>query len=614
MSSATSATAAASLSASAPAPPAPFTFDNAHLRELPVSPDSSPGVRQVRGACFVRAQPTPLASLALVAASSSALALLDVTPADAASPPLLHILGGNAVPPGADPVAHVYAGHQFGSFAGQLGDGAALSLGCVVSANGIRTELQLKGAGPTPCSRTADGRKVLRSSLREFVCSEAMHVLGIPTTRAAALVVSREDTVSRDPAYSGAPRDEPCAVVTRLAPSFLRFGSCEVVLPVDPHSGRGGPSPGNAPLLRALLDHTARWFYPTAWEGGGTPATVRYAKLFDSVVASTAQLVAAWQCVGFTHGVLNTDNCSLLGLTIDYGPYGWMELTNKHFVPNTSDDGGRYSYGNQPGIMSHNCERLGAALKTLPELADWDVPARVAAAFRPAFESAYWGGMGRKLGLEGGDTDADTQAVVQKVAAAMQATGSDWTLTWRALGKACEAGPAPSDVDPLLSAILAVCATPAASADALKPGTPLPTLERLSAMVAANPSLLGSYSGLEEELARLESWRAAADVTPAAKRGADAAVWIPTLASVRAHWGVRSPSAALACRTNPAVVLRNWLAQTAIVAAEKGDYTVVNDLLGRLDRPYEEDVVAGTLDYAAPAPPQLRNLKVSCSS
>ncbi|KAL5514995.1 hypothetical protein EMCRGX_G000100 [Ephydatia muelleri] len=241
---------------------------------------------------------------------------------------LAEYFAGNKILPGSDPAAHCYCGHQFGNFAGQLGDGCALYLGEVVNVAGERWELQLKGAGKTPYSCQADGRKVLQSSIREFLCSEAMFHLGIPTTRAGTCVTS-DTPVARDIFYNGNVIYEKATVISRIAPTFLRFGSFEIFKTRDPQTGRSGPSVGRMDILNQLLDYTITSFFPEV------------------------------------HGedrVLNTDNMSIVGVTIDYGPFGFMDRYDPNHICNGSDDGGRYSYTNQPAICRWNLKKLAEAL------------------------------------------------------------------------------------------------------------------------------------------------------------------------------------------------------------------------------------------------------------
>src|SRR3569623_2446364 len=245
------------------------------------------------------------------------------------------------------PWASNYGGHQFGHWAGQLGDGRAITVGEIINAAGQRWELQLKGAGPTPYSRHADGRAVLRSSIREFLCSEAMHHLGVPTTRALCLVETGEAVV-RDMFYDGHPREEPGAIVCRVAPSFVRFGHFEL-----PYARN------DVALLRQLADFTIRRAFPHL-RGQGEAL---YADWFGVVCERTARLMALWMRVGFVHGVMNTDNMSILGLTIDYGPYGWIDDYDPDWTPNTTDaEGRRYRFGAQPQVAYWNLTRLAGAL------------------------------------------------------------------------------------------------------------------------------------------------------------------------------------------------------------------------------------------------------------
>jgi uncharacterized protein YdiU (UPF0061 family) len=255
------------------------------------------------------------------------------------------------------PYAARYGGHQFGVWAGQLGDGRAITLGELMPRPGERWELQLKGAGRTPYSRTADGRAVLRSSVREFLCSEAMHFLGVPTTRALSLVATG-DIVVRDMFYDGNPMPEPGAVVCRVAPSFVRFGNFEI------HASRGENE-----LLQRLADYIITEHFKEL----GPPTPEVYKLWFEEVCRRTGVMIAHWMRVGFVHGVMNTDNMSILGLTIDYGPYGWLEGYDPAWTPNTTDlPGRRYAYGRQPDVAAWNLARLANALGPLIE----DVPAR----------------------------------------------------------------------------------------------------------------------------------------------------------------------------------------------------------------------------------------------
>ncbi|XP_037703673.1 protein adenylyltransferase SelO, mitochondrial isoform X2 [Choloepus didactylus] len=439
-------------------------FDNRALRALPVEApgpqDSPPAPRSVPGACFSRARPVPLRQPRLVALSEPALALLGLgaPPAGAAEREAREaeaalFFSGNAVLPGAEPAAHCYCGHQFGQFAGQLGDGAAMYLGEVCTAAGERWELQLKGAGPTPFSRQADGRKVLRSSIREFLCSEAMFHLGIPTTRAAACVTS-ESTVVRDVHYDGNPKHERCTVVLRVASTFLRFGSFEIFKPTDEHTGRAGPSVGRDDIRAQMLDYVISTFYPEIQAAHASDRVQRNAAFFREVTQRTAQLVAEWQCVGFCHGVLNTDNMSIVGLTLDYGPFGFLDRYDPEHVCNASDSAGRYAFSKQPEVCHWNLQKLAEALE--PELPRALAEAALAE-FDAEFQKHYLSKMRSKLGLVRAPREED-RALVVGLLETMHRTGADFTNSF-ALLSSYPLGPASPGLGELLDALVAQCAS-----------------------------------------------------------------------------------------------------------------------------------------------------------
>ena len=394
-----------------------LAFDNRFVRELPGDPEQSPRRRQVHGAAWSPAAPTAVAAPRLVAYARDVAELVGLTEADVRAPWFAAVFGGNAVLPDMQPYAAAYGGHQFGHWAGQLGDGRAMTLGEVVNARGERWELQLKGAGPTPYSRTADGRAVLRSSVREFLCSEAMHHLGIPTTRALSLVATG-DRVVRDMFYDGNARPEPGAVVCRVAPSFVRFGTFE--LPA---------SRGDRALLAQLVDFTiARDYQHLA---GIPDESVRRAAWFTEVCERTARMIAGWMRVGFVHGVMNTDNMSILGLTIDYGPYGWLDNFDPHWTPNTTDAGGRrYRYAQQPAIAQWNLVRLAEALALL-----FESTAPLEAGLEryiDVYTETYEAAIAAKFGWPA--LDDDGRALAGEAYALLAEAEVDYTLFFRALG------------------------------------------------------------------------------------------------------------------------------------------------------------------------------------
>jgi Uncharacterized conserved protein len=410
-------------------------FDNRFVRELPGDPESGPRRREVRNALWSAVEPTPVAAPTLLAHSPEVAALLGIDAATLASEGFAQVFGGNALYPGMQPWAANYGGHQFGNWAGQLGDGRAISLGELLAADGGRWELQLKGAGPTPYSRGADGRAVLRSSIREFLCSEAMHHLGVPTTRALSLVGTGEAVV-RDMFYDGHPRPEPGAVVCRVAPSFIRFGSFE--LPA---------SRGELDLLRQLADFCIRRDFPELAGQG----EALYADWFAQVCERTAVMVAHWMRVGFVHGVMNTDNMSILGLTIDYGPYGWIDDYDPDWTPNTTDaQGRRYRFGTQPQVAHWNLVRLAQALS--PLFADVAPLQAGLDRFQDTYAAQERGHAAAKLGLSRCD-DAG-MAHFRRLQQLMQRGEMDMTLTFRGL----------MDFDPLqpsLACVEAAFYTPA---------------------------------------------------------------------------------------------------------------------------------------------------------
>jgi uncharacterized protein YdiU (UPF0061 family) len=308
-----------------------LNFDNLVLRVLPIDTVKENYVRTVNGACFSLVKPTPVDDPEMVAFSLPALELLDLDEEQAKRKVMAEYFSGNELLPGSETAAHCYCGHQFGNFAGQLGDGAAIYLGEVINKKQERWEIQLKGAGLTPFSRTADGRKVLRSTIREFLCSEAMHHLGIPTTRAGTCVTSNTKVI-RDIFYSGNPIHEKATVVLRIAPSFIRFGSFEIFKTMDPQTGRRGPSLGRRDMLETLTQYVIKTIYPQIWESFSGDLENAYLEFYKEVVLRTARLVAKWQSVGWCHGVLNTDNMSIVGVTIDYGPYGFMDAFDPGYI------------------------------------------------------------------------------------------------------------------------------------------------------------------------------------------------------------------------------------------------------------------------------------------
>jgi uncharacterized protein YdiU (UPF0061 family) len=365
-----------------------------------------PGYGRLPPVFYSRVEPTPLADPYLVSFNDDAASLIDLDPAEAKRERFLAVMAGNAPLDGSEPLAMLYSGHQFGTYVPQLGDGRAIQIGEVVNDRGERWSLQLKGSGQTPYSRMADGRAVLRSTIREYLCSEAMHALGTPTTRALC-IVGADEPVYRETV-------ETAAVILRLAPSHVRFGSFEVFYYRQQHEH-----------LRLLADHVIDAFFP--WLHGATDG---YQRFLVEVVERTARLIARWQAVGFSHGVMNTDNMSILGLTLDYGPFGFMERFDYGYICNHSDTQGRYSYGNQPHIGIWNLACLAQALTPLIPVEQCNAALQ---RYEPTYVEEYSALMRAKLGLTTAEPE-DPQLVLALLEI-MGKSGADYTILFRSLGQ-----------------------------------------------------------------------------------------------------------------------------------------------------------------------------------
>ena len=476
----------------------------------------------------VPVNPTPLPDPSWVITSADLANTIGLNPSFTEDPNSLMILSGSHLPKHIKPFSSVYSGHQFGVWAGQLGDGRAISLGQIVHQN-QRWEIQLKGAGPTPFSRMGDGRAVLRSSIREYLCSEAMFALGIPSTRALSIISSPQPILRETM--------ENAAVVARVAPSFIRFGHFE-------HFAANGLHEQLQTLCNYVIEH----FYPELLEEEDP-----YIALFEEVLNRSAHLVAHWQAVGFCHGVLNTDNMSILGLTLDYGPYGFMDRFALNHICNHTDTQGRYSYANQPSIFYWNLVRLAQAM--LPIIAEnesdeamEDAIAKIKpilASFSDTYLNEYRRFMSHKLGFQGEISD-DMLSILQDLIKLLDSNRVDYTYFFRNLSKAIVH---PND----------------------------PTLRNLMLDVKSFDLWFEKY------LSALQS---------------------TTMSMTHIAEQMN--------RVNPKYILRQHLAQIAITQAQKGDYAYIKDLHQCLSTPFDEQA---EFEHLAQLPPDwAEHLEVSCSS
>ncbi|SDH67506.1 Uncharacterized conserved protein YdiU, UPF0061 family [Pseudomonas flavescens] len=462
--------------------------------------------------------PEPIAEPRLVVVSEDAMALLDLAPQEAQREVFAELFSGNQLWSDAEPRAMVYSGHQFGGYSPRLGDGRGLLLGEVLNQAGEHWDLHLKGAGMTPYSRMGDGRAVLRSSIREFLASEALDALGIPSSRALCV------TGSSTPVWRE--KQETAAMLVRLAQSHIRFGHFEYFYYTRQHD-----------LLKQLADHVLACHYQQCLEHPQP-----YQALFRAVLERTAGLIARWQAYGFCHGVMNTDNMSILGITFDFGPYAFLDDFDARHICNHSDDSGRYSFSNQVPIAHWNLSALAQALTPLVEV---DSLRETLELFLPLYQAHYHDLMRKRLGFTTAE-DADEE-LIQRLLTLMQAgTSTDYHLFFRHLGEQ-------------------------APAEALQ--------------VVRNDFV---------DLQGFDAW-GADYLARSVREGSDQAA-----RQARMH------------AVNPFYVLRNYLAQEAIAAAEQGDYAPVRELHEVLRRPFEEQ--AGKQRYAQRPPDWGKHLEISCSS
>lgn len=482
-------------------------------KELPSDSNTENTRRQVFEATHSYVIPRVPSQPKLIHASKAMVEAIGLNEEDINSKDFLEIFSGQNTYPKTKPYAMAYSGHQFGNWAGQLGDGRAINLFEVCHHN-KRWALQLKGSGATPYSRQGDGLAVLRSSIREYLCSEAMFHLGVPTTRAMSLMLSGDD-VLRDMLYDGNADYEKGAIVSRVAPTFIRFGNFELFAARQ-----------DLKNLKKLTDYTIKYFYPKL----GDPSKATYVKFFEEVAKRTLEMIIHWQRVGFVHGVMNTDNMSILGLTIDYGPYGWLEDFDFGWTPNTTDrQNKRYRYGNQPNIGLWNLLQLANALYALVE--ETDPFEAILKEYKENFEVKSLQMMRSKLGLE--VEDKNDAKLMSELEECLLLTETDMTIFFRLLAN-------------------------------YKKGVADEGLETIHKAF---------YKPEELKDGNLEQWK----------------VWFANyderLCKETSSNDARKKKMN---KVNPKYVLRNYMAQLAIDDADKGDYKLVSEFFELLKQPYED--------------------------
>ncbi|TYP75298.1 protein adenylyltransferase SelO [Aquimarina intermedia] len=490
-----------------------LTIHDRFTKELPADPSTENSRRQVTEACFSYVKPRKTSDPKLLHVSTEMLKSLGLDNTDAQSDDFLKIFTGNALLPNTSPYAMCYGGHQFGNWAGQLGDGRAINL-AEVAHKGKTWTLQLKGAGETPYSRTADGLAVLRSSVREYLCSEAMYHLGVPTTRALSLALSG-DQVLRDVMYDGNAAYEKGAIVCRVAASFLRFGSYEILAARQDHK-----------TLQILVDYTIKHHFPHI----GAPSKTTYLQFFKEVVDRSLTMVLHWQRVGFVHGVMNTDNMSILGLTIDYGPYGWLEGYDHGWTPNTTDrQYRRYRYGTQPDLVLWNLYKLANAL--YPLIQDVEPLEAILNEYDQDLKEGYLNMMKSKIGLS--EINAEDAQLITELEAVLQRSETDMTIFFRKLSNLRK-----ENAEEGLSTIFEAFYQPDEIKDEIKT-----TWEQW---------FLSYHERLQKENMNDQKRKEVMD------------------------------------SVNPKYVLRNYMAQLAIDQADKGNYAMIDELYQLLKKPYDE--------------------------
>ena len=493
-----------------------LSIKNRFTSELPADKNEANYYRQVHGSCFSYVIPRIPSNPSLIHTSLDVAKMIGLNSETILTEDFTTVFSGKKIFPNTKPYAMCYAGHQFGNWAGQLGDGRAINLTEIEHDNDFYT-LQLKGAGKTPYSRNADGLAVLRSSVREYLCSEAMFYLGVPTTRSLSLMLTG-DEVLRDVLYNGNPSYEKGAVICRVAPSFIRFGSFEFFA-----------ANNDLDNLKLLADYTIEHYFSEILE----KETNKYLSFFENIINKTLEMIIHWQRIGFVHGVMNTDNMSIHGLTIDYGPYGWMDDYNQNWTPNTTDnEHKRYRFGNQPNVALWNLYQLANALYPLIE--DSKPLEKILNSFSKKYEIDYLEMMCKKLGLS--SLKKSDLKLISELEKNLQLSETDMTIFFREL----------SNVKKSYS-----------------PGCGISIINN------------AFYNPKEINKTILKSWEK----------------WfvkyierlnIETIDDTSRKQNMDA--------INPKYVLRNYMAQIAIDEADKGNYVIIDELYQLLKKPYDEQI------------------------
>ncbi|CAD5113529.1 DgyrCDS2691 [Dimorphilus gyrociliatus] len=564
-------------------------FKNTALNSLPFDKSKEYRThRQVKGFCYTKADITRVKDPQLVAVSPNALKTLGLDESCVKDPDFVEYFSGNKLLTGSEIAAHSYCGHQYGFFSGQLGDGATVYVG-EIDNNGQTVELQLKGCGRTPFSRAgADGRKVLRSTVREFLASEAMHFLGIPTTRAATCITSGT-FVDRDVSYDGNPIKERVSILGRFAPTFLRIGSLQICDPADEETKAHGPSWETPHLIENICNYTIDNFYPQL---AGPTIDQRYKEFFNAVLYSSAKLVSQWQSVGFCHGTNNTDNVSLVGVTLDYGPFAFLEEYDPDHICNASDHWALFKFDKQPEMMKWSIQKLANSMSSLFTTENSSIKIDM---FDEVYKAEYRKIMFKKLGLFKNESKDDE--LLESLLKVMYITGADYSKTFRILCEISASSSKDEEVN-LIDRILSLCAdsTTMKHIYRKKETSSSEAIVRSMWILQTRPDLVDKYvKKAEQATLQLNNRQIVRDVHNIAndsKKQRDLIMWKEWVSNYRERLKSETVSSEersiLMKNINPRFILKNYILQRVIEETEKGNYDDVNTVLELISHPYDD--------------------------